>query len=505
MSTSVQAGRRLESSPLVGQQITLRRSNPYVYVDPRVDILDQFYTDRHLPHDVTDDSMEILRAREPLLWPIAPFGREQQIGWAGLERLIADLLQRNGASVILRGKRPNMLSEVHKGSEIPLFDRSMLELIRVRDRGVIRYDSGTSVRPARLIAQMIAAWPKQRVMIATTRAADARRLADELDSLGVPVCRFTRLTGRHHQRVIVGTYLAFAKGAAATERRQMFIAVDPTELYDGNHHDYARQLIRALWQARMWALMPLDARPSPRLWDLITALFGVEEAIVPKHGFRLRPVHVVTERIFGGPHVASDDDDLLVRRLGITQHPVRNRRILRLARAIAQPTGAALRMEYPAMWSHLRNDRRRTCIFVDDVEHGVLLANKLGWPIATAAGVNQSGLPTQTRWVHPPQVAAERHVVATSQGLDGANRFDIVIRADAGISLPALAGSHWRQRDDRDDEPLVIVDFDDRHHPLLRCNAGRRRKDYLRGGWSVDGRTLSPLDVFLAERPEVWG
>jgi hypothetical protein len=51
---------------------------------------------------------------------------------------------------------------------------------------------------------------------------------------------------------------------------------------------------------------------------------------------------------------------------------------------------------------------------------------------------------------------------------------------------------------------MMLIDFRDENHPLLRRWIGQRRAAYCKAGWMVAGtEEQSPLARFLATRPEV--
>ena len=95
-------------------------------------------------------------------------------------------------------------------------------------------------------------------------------------------------------------------------------------------------------------------------------------------------------------------------------------------------------------------------------------------------------------------------VVATLAGLDAAGPVwpDVVIRADGGADVPEdlAAFSITRNHQPR---PLLLVDPDDRHHPVLRRWGRSRRKSYLARGWAVDGSSMATDSIsrFLGSRP----
>jgi hypothetical protein len=53
------------------------------------------------------------------------------------------------------------------------------------------------------------------------------------------------------------------------------------------------------------------------------------------------------------------------------------------------------------------------------------------------------------------------------------------------------------------ERPLVLIDCDDRHHPLLRRRSRSRRAAYAERGWYLPGTDAAAarVEAFLAARP----
>lgn len=79
------------------------------------------------------------------------------------------------------------------------------------------------------------------------------------------------------------------------------------------------------------------------------------------------------------------------------------------------------------------------------------------------------------------RIGREAHAIVTSSGLDRSGKFDVLIRADGGcgdIPIP----DEWRTRSGSDSQSLLIVDFDDRYHPVVRQRSRARRTSYEQAG-----------------------
>jgi hypothetical protein len=71
------------------------------------------------------------------------------------------------------------------------------------------------------------------------------------------------------------------------------------------------------------------------------------------------------------------------------------------------------------------------------------------------------------------------------------------------VGLPPLAPTQLIEPDEGDARPLLVADFDDRHHPQLRRRARLRRQAYAGRGWFAPGvaPVRARVEQFLASRP----
>ena len=267
--------------------------------------------------------------------------------------------------------------------------------------------------------------------------------------------------------------------------------------------------INRLSQGRLYGLLPYDARVAPRLRDHLTALFGIKEVHVPKHGYRPVPIKVVFSTIQGGNRPPNSKDAYFIKRLGVHEHHLRNRRIVRLAQALAHKDVTLLKAKVPEVAACFnKRVSKRVGILVDNIAQGLALAGKLGWPMVAAENVNDHGLSAEQQTIleagRNEHYRTKKPVVVTGAGMMHAGRFDVLIRADGGTGLPAIPKNKLRIKNDQDAQ-MLLLDFADRHHPLLRHWSRLRREAYLAADWMVAGQESTALDKFLATRPEVLG
>lgn len=492
--------------------VTLHRAGQYVFIQPPVEGLDDYlFTVQHEAFDHPEHGHRTYPLPEPLVPWREHDGRVTQSTLAGLEPLLIDLLTSFGHRVRLTGHRPGVLEPASETrlATFKRLDTGVLDLVRRHDRGLIAYDE-EHVSPARLIAQIHRAWPKLSLVVTATRVQDVHALRRSLRRLGVMAMHST---ARHYQadpgKVVVATYSTLGSGPMRIEFRDIYIALNPGELFSG-FLQFGVAGIKHAFAARMYGLQPQGTHLAPQQRDLVTALFGTERVVVPRHGFRPINVDVVFTTIAGGPTIASGAKLLAVKQQGVWQHPLRNRRLARLARVLADGTAQELRQELPALSTlAVHQGRRRVGVLVESIEHAMILGRSLtGWPIITPAGsIHPAGL--SPKEIDELEGRAEkegdgRNAIVTFPGLAGAGRFDVLLRADAGTGLPPLPEAHWRVRH-TSNRRLVIVDANDRHHPLLRQRTRQRRAAYAAAGIHVAGmEEMSALQQFLQGRPEVY-
>lgn len=499
--------------PPPGGLIEIHRHGQYCNVIPAVRQLDRYlYTIRHELVDDGSGRERLMPVPYPLIWAKKDSrGTRYCQCFAGLEPLVEELLGRLGLLTRLTGKRSRVLPPPEQAglARFEDVDRAVLDLVRRHDRGLIRYDP-TDVEVARLIAQIAQAWKKARIVVATTRVADARELRRRLLEYYPKASLFThRRNGYHASRITVATYGSLGAGPIAIERRTILIATDPADLFS-SPGIAAVEGLRDAARARVYGLLPEDVQLAPHLRSLVTALFGMAEAHVPKHGHSRRPVDVAFTRIVGGGRVPDQRDDLSLKRSALWKHPLRNRRVARLFADLVLGEIDRLVEQFPDLAELDRGRLRgRAVLLVENVEHGLELARLLpGVPlVADADSAWQEDLSPERRTflkaVRPKGRPTKDSIIVTGAALAKAGRFDVLVRADGGTGLPPIPREHLVAPYGRDAR-LLLIDFDDRHHPAPRRWSRARREAYVGQGWAVAGqRQLSPLELFLAARPGV--
>jgi hypothetical protein len=125
-------------------------------------------------------------------------------------------------------------------------------------------------------------------------------------------------------------------------------------------------------------------------------------------------------------------------------------------------------------------------------------------------GVIEYGLDPNQRQLLSERVAmptTSGRIIATITGLSrrgalGISAVDVLIWAGGGSHLPPLPANSLVCRHECA-RALLLVDFNDRHHPQLRRWSRCRREAYADVGWFAPGADplQTRVDQFLAKRP----
>jgi len=440
---------------------------------------------------------------------IEEFDRTSVDCHAGMEPALIDWLLKAGRRVTLEGQRPEELPQVNQRwlyKESRAIDPEFLAFIRGNERGLIRYDD-SKVDPARLVGQIAAAWPKVSILVPARGDREAKEFHGRLREwvpkaqLAVPSRRVTKWN-----RVTVCTGKA-QRSPIQIEQREIYISLEPDELFNPGK---LRAIcdVEMAWDARLFGFLPFSKRPTPRTRLEMLGLFGWEECRVYRHGQIPRAVDACFVPITGGPPLDAGGRTFALKKQGIWQHPVRNRRIAKLARAIVAKDFAFLRENYPQLKPF--DDTQlggRAALLVDNFFQAEAILNLLpDVPLVDA------DTPPEVAMEPFPNVVKARKRDSTAAALVMAiERFPArgeipatLIRADTlGAALPLPDEFRFRPEGfPWEAEGPLVIDFLDRQHPELRLASRRREQGYADSGFRVAGRAeKSPWERFLADRP----
>lgn len=511
--------------PAAARTVHLRENGQYLTITPPVrELAEVFFTARHQPIDLGAEGIWTTPCAEPLVWDTTVNVETADPDAAGQATLVCDV----PAQQCFRGLAPLVEAELKrrghrvKWTRKPLatlpepttadlvaggVDHSLPEFVRGHERGIVRYGRGVQVE--RLVVQVAAAWPTKRIVVVATRKRDVRAvyrtLAGTMPHVG---CLMPGAADPIGTRVVVATPAALGRGPAAIEHRQLYLALDPDELFSAGQHQYAMQGVRHLRRARLFGFLPVWKTLPPLRRDLIRALFGADEHVIPSHGCTRRTVRVVFEKNFGGPRVDADGGVFPIVRDAIHTGGLRNRLVCRLTRALIARNKAKLTTEYPTIASLVAGGPRRIVVYVDNADHGLKLAHRLQLPLVVDVLADRDSLTSEDlRILDLGAVSwgdSRQPVVVTTEGLRHLGRFDVLVRADGGTGRLPLPARHLKNRSG-DDRDLVVIDFKDAAVPLLRQRARLRAEAYREAGWEIAGEpSPAPLELFKATRPEVF-
>jgi hypothetical protein len=257
--------------------------------------------------------------------------------------------------------------------------------------------------------------PERRIVVATRSTHSAKKLIAKIRRI-IPR-QAERLSNRRDSdaRIVVGNIYDAVRRNSDFGRRHYCFFEDARMLLWKNAQLILQQAARAV---------SFD-HPYPRLVGIVTPDTTDHERRSLRQQLGCEVIsqrRVSFERIGGGPQIRGKSP-LQIKRDGIWRHPVRNRRIARLARSL----------DHQALILVENNEHRRQLrpLLPDDV-------------IVTF------------QEAPPPEMT-------------------IVIRCDGGIGgLPNLVV----------DNSIRIFDFNDRHHPVLRNRSRQRRAAYQTKGWT---------------------
>jgi hypothetical protein len=428
--------------------------------------------------------------------------------WAGLWPVASHLLRKAGYEIENQGSHFRPLEEgpaLENLAKLGSPDLQLLDFVRHHDRGLVVHGPGVS--PARLVAEVALAWPRARITVAVSRIREAYDLRDYLRKY-VPEAQAYHSENRPETgaRVAVATFDFLDHSPIELAWRDIVLVFSAREAA----RERVLRLLGPALRARLYGLVPRGERVAPSERDLMAALFGFEEIVVPCYRHRERLVQVASSRFAGGPRPPADLGVLALLQQGLWHHARRNAQVARLAKRLAGQTWAALKGELPGLVPAGDDlEAPRVAVLVESAEHGLALAKRLpGWPLLAGPEVWTEGLSSSQAQRLQAGLKARKAklkkviVTATGLGFLGRTDIDVLVRADGGTGLPALSEAHLIERHSQAPRPLLLVDLDDRHHRLLRRRSRQRQEAYLERGWFPVG--MAPHHVraalFLASR-----
>lgn len=415
--------------------------------------------------------------------------------------------------------QPLQAPDFARVSELGPCDVAMLEMIQRHDRSLVKY-APSNVKPAWLVAQITLAWPLLSIAVVVTRVVEARHLQSSLLKY---VPNVAVITSKDHAadeqvgRVVVATYNGLGHSGIEIEKRNIVIALNAVEASRVGPLSCLGHARRA----RMYGLVPLDKKLAPFDKHVVRVLFGFDEVTIESHGTAATEIQVVMLKNSGGVRLTANIDLTELKRRAIWHNSIRNRRIARLAENLIQGKHLSMQQLSSALADAVANRPLAVLVLVENLEHGSALQRRLpGWPLVAKDKSPDASIESEE---------VPFHAVVTWEGLKSLRHtgVDVIIRADGGTGLPPIVdrvtGTSiiYGINNVPDEMPhvaelspdtasiysknnLILVDFDDRHHQILRRWSRQRRLAYEEQGWYAPGvnPTQARVDQFLAAVPK---
>lgn len=425
---------------------------------------------------------------------------------AGLLPLFQHVAEQQGRRIRVSDTAP-ILQLPFPVRPVGVSDNRIPDFVRRNERGLIRIGADAdSIDVAGLLAD---AFPRTRIAILSSHRSQLEK-AGELLRAWLPQRRIADRLPHDEEGhwVALSTFTDAAEGPL--EKCHLVLLLDAVQAT----HARAEAALAAMdARFRLFGVLQSKRRLAPSEQDRLVASFGVELIDVPQPNHELAEVRVVRLDL-NGPRLEADTAGMPLQRLGYWQHPVRNRKIVQLAKQLRNGDTAALcQFHGMAEWQGAEMRRpQRVSILVHSCEHALALARQLpGWPIFTgspAAPVDQRGLDSRQQRL----LAARRSMWLTGDQqivtLDGASQLrpgctDTVIWAGGGQHAPVIP-RRWLLHPGCTGRRLLVVDFTDQHHAELARWSRQRRHQYQDRDWfdaGVDDRT-GRIQRFLRQRPK---
>ena len=417
------------------EQIDIRELDPAITM--------QFSTLGHTGLPDADGGYRVVDHRESLLSPTIPRPN------AGLLPAVYRVLGQTGVPRVTVQRSSPAPADLGDPDETAVrwlgpCDTQLIALVRSQDHGLVRHASGVDL--AWLIAQILIAFPQATSAIVVASLERARRLRRGISRwVKDLVVVDARPSGRRVGRIVIGTPYGMAHDGVELNKRQL--VVFPRAL-DALQERAQTALMTEYPHFRLFGFVPTDCRHSPSDRDWLRATFGFAETTIPHHGLIERPVRVLWFPIAGGPPLPAQTSTLELKRLGIWHHPVRNRRLCRVAADFSRRSVAWLRQTMPEAAAG-DDELLRVVVLVEAVEHALALASCLNWPLITGDDVIADGLDRQQRRLltqrrERPNLSGP--VIATTAGLAriDINSVDVLLWAGADCTCRRLLSIVWR-------------------------------------------------------------
>jgi hypothetical protein len=507
--------RQEQKAPARGT-VRLRRFGQFLQVAPPCEELRQaLRTSRHALQRGPVDGLFIGRVAADLFRETTDLDEPVMECFVGLLPAVHTVLRSAGWRVETRFRAapPLPAPELQAVAESGPCDRGLLGVVRCRERALVRYAT-KGADASWLIAELALTWPKLTFAVAVSRIEEARVLRCHLLRHLPDVTAVTsrdRVADEQVGRVVVATYNALGHTGIEIEKRDVVIALDAVEASSPE----ALSRLGHARRARVYGLLTQERSLSRYEEDTLRLLFGFAEVEVIRHGDDPLRVEVVRCRGAGGPPLPCDLGSVEVKRRGIWHNGVRNRLLARLARRASGSNDSGVMERFPTLALALRDIASpRVVVLVENVEHALSLARHLaGWQIVAGPELWKEDLSAKAE--KAVKIEAEKEdspaAIVTRRAAEAIPLagVDVLIRGDGGTGQLSEAQFFSRKRigsavrQESDYRKCLLVDLDDRCHPLLRRWSRQRWAAYAEQGWFPTGvdPEQARVEQFLATRP----
>lgn len=358
-------------------------------------------------------------------------------------------------------------------------DPHLIDFVQEYEQGIV--EIGRRVDISSLILELIFAFPTGTFAIVGGHVPQLQSIAGRLRLHEIPVSVHDACRRPPPRQVVLSTYGGvMLNNEIQFSHREIVIFLDALHV---TRQDACDALLMPDCRFRLYGILRRDRHVSPWVQSRLMAAFGPHRLVLPAHGRIQAAVNVASIPLTRPRLDPTEQDFVVVKRRGYWQHPPRNRRVAHVARALA--AGDAQRLQdHPGIlrWLGERVGLPiNTVVLVENLEHALALVTQMqGSPIIAAAEPFLDGLSeSQQRCLHAPcssLMSTPNIITAAAAPTTRLQGVDVIFWAGGGPHLPPIPG-HWLTRPSNTDQPRVlVVDFADRHHPLLgRWTAARRR------------------------------
>jgi hypothetical protein len=428
---------------------------------------------------------------------------------AGLIDLVAYILRRDGIDYQLVSTElgiPHLEPpSIELLPSIGPCDPEYLQLLHTRSRALIRY--GADCRVASFIHELALSFPHTTLAVAVSRSSDRDALSAELRKWNLDVTIAHASTAPALPgRIVIGTTCCFAHPIIECWKRTFLIVPNALDVISDRAQDV---LLQADARFRLVGLLPIVKRLSPRERDRLAGTFGLDELVIPAHGYLGRRV-CVHWRLFRNVRPPSSPERFSDRKKReIWLYRDRNRVIAGIALSAAGQirSGSATPANAVDRGDPTRN--LAVTVLTEGLEHALELAAMIPqWPVLTGSDIEHHGLgnrqqPILQKIKNRATADHQPNAISTFAGLT-ANRLlttDILIWAGAGFGAPPLPDAGLRTTAFAS-HPLLIIDIADGPARWLRRMTEARRNAYADLAWfppDVD-RQDALIERFLDSR-----